>query len=149
MSDRDLQVLGRAVSFLLPPPANGETIAIVYADADPASRQDAEAIAALIGDGLRAGNVALRPKLVPAGALATTQCAVVIVAAGANGPQLSAATHAAHALCVTTDLPAVQAGLCTLGIRSVPRVELLLSHTALAATGLEFAAAFRMMIHEI
>lgn len=149
MTGKDLLVLGRAISFLLPPPASGETIAVVYADSDAASRQDAEAIMALIGDGLRAGNAVLRPKLVPVGALATTQCAIVIAASGANGPQLSSAARAAHVLCVTTDLPAVQAGLCTLAIRSVPRVELVLSHTALAATGIEFAAAFRMMIHEI
>jgi hypothetical protein len=149
VSDKDLLVLGRAASFLLPPPVNGDVVAIAYAESDAASRQDAEAIAALIGDGLRVGDAVLRAKLVPVGALGTEHCALVIAAAGANGPQLSAASHAVHALCVTTELAAVQAGLCALGIRSAPRVEILLNHTALTATGIEFSAAFRMMIHEI
>lgn len=149
VSDKDLLVLGRAASFLLPPPANGDVVAIVYADADVASRQDAEAIAALIGDGLHVGNAVLPAKLMPVGTLGTEHCAMVIAAAGANGPQLSAASHAAHVLCVTTELSAVQAGLCALGIRSAPRVEILLNHTAVTAAGIEFSAAFRMMIHEI
>lgn len=149
VSEKDLLVLGRAASFLLPPPANGDVVAVAYADGDAASRADAAAILALIGDGLHTGNAVLRPSLLAVSALGSVRCTLVIAASGANGPTLRAGSRAAHALCVTTDMAAVQAGLCALGIRSVPRVEILLNHDALAAAGIEFAAAFRMMIHEI
>jgi hypothetical protein len=149
LSAKDIQVLGRAVAFLLPPPAIGATVAIAYAADNPASRKDAEDIAALVTDGLLAGNAKLRPRLIEVGGLATTDCTVVIAAEGANGPQLSAASRIAHVLCVTADLAAVRAGLCTMGIRSEPRVEIIVSHAASIAAGIEFAAAFRMMIREI
>jgi len=149
MTAKDLQVLGRAIAFLLPPPATGATVAIAYVNGNPASRSDAEAIVALIGDGLHAGVAVLHPKLVEVGALATTECAAVIAASGSNGAALSAASRSAHTLCVTTELAAVEAGLCAMGIKSEPRVEILINHAAVGASGIEFATAFRMMIREI
>jgi len=149
LSAKDLQVLGRAVAFLQPPPASGGVLGIAYLAGNPASLADAEAIAALIGGGLRVGNGTLRPKLVEVGSLAAADCTVVIAASGANGSALSIASRDAHALCVTTELAAVEAGLCAMGLKSEPRVEILLNHAAVAATGIEFATAFRMMIHEI
>ncbi len=149
MTAKDLQVLGRAIAFLLPPPATGATVAIAYVNGNAASRSDAEAVAALIGDGLRAGNAVLHPKLVEVAALATTECAAVIATSGSNGAALSAASRSAHALCVTTELAAVEAGLCAMGIKSEPHVEILINHAAVSAAGIEFATAFRMMIREI
>lgn len=133
----------------MPPPAPGSLLAIAYAPGNPASRSDAEAIAALIGDGLKVGATVLVPKLVETTALASGGYRVVIAAAGASGPQISAASRATHALCATADLEAVQGGLCTMTIRSEPRVEIIVNHTAAAAGGIEFTAAFRMMIKEI
>lgn len=149
MTAKDLQVLGRAIAFLLPPPGTGATVAIAYVGGNSASRSDAEAIAALIGDGLHAGNAILHPKLVEVGALATTECAAVIAASGSNGAGLSAASRSAHTLCVTTELAAVEAGLCAMGIKSDPHVEILINHAAVSASGIEFATAFRMIIREI
>jgi hypothetical protein len=149
MTERDIQVLGRAITFIVPPPTSGATLAIVYSSGAPGSRSDAEAIIALIGGWLQAGNTMLRPKLVEVGALASANCAVVIAASGSNGAALSAASRSAHALCVTTEIAAVEAGLCAMGIKSAPRVEILLNHAAVGAAGIEFATAFRMMIREI
>jgi hypothetical protein len=149
MSSKELEVLGRVITFLLPPPSAGTQLGIVYAAGDPASRRDAEEIAALLANGLKSGATAMVPKLVDAASLTADSYRLVIVAAGANGPQISAATRSAHALCVTEDTDAVQAGLCTMAIRSDPRMEIIVNHTAAMAGGIEFAAAFRMMIREI
>jgi len=66
LSAGDLLVLGRVLAFVQPPPAG--SIVIAYASGDAASRADAEAIAGLIGDGIRFGGGVLRPKLVAAAA---------------------------------------------------------------------------------
>ena len=150
---KDLKVLGRAVAFMVPPPATESFIAIVHAPGNAASRQDAEAIAVLIGGGLRAGGSVLRPKIMDTSSAAAGGFAVVIAAtgaaAGASGAQLNASARAARALCVTTEIEAVRAGLCAMAITSAPRVEIVLNHAASAAAGIGFAAAFRMMIREI
>jgi hypothetical protein len=145
---KDLQVLGRALAFMQPPPSD-QLIAIVYVAGNADSRRDAEAIAAAIGEGLPIGPVLLRPKLIDLAAVGSGGFQVAIAAAGANGPRLSAAARAAHALCVTTDVEAVRAGLCAMAITSEPRVEILVNHTVSEAAGIAFATAFRMMIKEM
>ena len=127
VSERDLQVLARAVGFMRPELPAEATAAIAFNTNDPSSRRDAEAIANRFGGGLRSGGVLLRPRLVPRGNLAAEPFSVVIAASGANGPEVQAATRAAHALCVTSDLSAVRAGLCTMSIQSGPRVEVVTS----------------------
>ncbi len=148
LSAEDVQVLARALAFLQPPPGAG-SIAVVFAHDDDASRRDAEAIVALLGDGLRVGGGLLRPMLRDSRALETGGFSVLIAADGANGEAVLAASRAARALCVTGELGAVQAGLCTMAIRSEPRVEVVISHAAAAAAGIEFVAAFRLMVREI
>ncbi|MGA3401603.1 MAG: hypothetical protein ABSC95_20525 [Acetobacteraceae bacterium] len=148
LSPQELQVLGGAIAFMQPPPGGG-AVAVVYAAGDPTSRQDAEAIAGEIGNGLKISGAPLPAKIVEATALAEGGFVVAIAASGANGPSLGAAVRAAHILCVTADLQAVQAGFCSMAISTDLRVQIVLNHAAAAASGIGFAAAFRMMIHEI
>jgi hypothetical protein len=146
---KDLQILGRAVAFMQPAPPPDAVVAIAYAAGNAASRQDADAIAALIGGGLPAGHIVLRPRVVDVNGLEAGGFHVVIAAAGADGPRLNAAARAARALCVTTDVEAVRSGLCAMAITSEPRVKILVNHEVSAAAGIDFATAFRMMIQEM
>jgi hypothetical protein len=146
---KDLQVLGRAITFLQPAPTSDAVIAIAYAPSDPGSRRDADGIASLISAGAVAGRISPRARVVDVNAVETAGATIVIAAAGANGPRLSAASRAARALCVTTDVDAVRAGLCAMAINAEPRVEIILNHAVSAAAGIEFVAAFRMMIQEM
>jgi hypothetical protein len=148
LSAKEMQVLGRALAFLQPP-LGGGSVAVVFAHDDTASQRDAAAIVALLGDGLRFGGSVLRPVLRDSQSLADGGFSVLIAAAGASGEAVLAASRANHALCVTGDLTAVQAGVCTMAIRSEPRVEVVISHAAAAAAGLEFVAAFQLMVREI
>ncbi len=144
---KDLQVLGRAAAFMQPAPAADSFVAIAYMSGNAASRADAEA--AQIGAGLQAGRAVLRPRVIDIDHLNMGGFQIVIAAAGANGPLLSAAARAARALCVTTEIEAVRAGLCAMAISSEPRVEIVVNHAVSAAAGIEFAPAFRMMIREM
>jgi hypothetical protein len=149
VSTKDLKVLGSALGFLQPEPSGPQTLAITYLTNDEASRQDALAVAALIGDGLRTGHAVFQPKLVDTASLGTGGYAAILAAAGADGDRVMAASRAARVLCVTTDFSAVQAGRCVMAIRAEPRVQILVNHAAAAASGIELAPAFLMMIREI
>jgi hypothetical protein len=149
LSQQDLQVLGNALAFVQPRPVGGGSVAVVYAGRNSPSHQDAEAILAVIGKGLTAGGVVLTPRLVDADELAATEFSLVIVAAGANGEAVTRAARAQRSLCVTADQAAVTQGVCTMAIRSTGRVEILLNHQAALASGIGFATAFRMMVHEL
>ncbi len=149
LSNKDLQVLARALALMKPAPAGMLTLAIAYHANDEASHQDAEAIAALVAGGLRAGAALYQPKLLDTASLGRGGFAAILAAAGAAGEQVMLASRTSQVLSATADFAAVQAGQCVMAIRAVPRVEILLNHLAAAAAGVEFVPAFLMMIREI
>ncbi len=145
----DIQILGKALTFLDPPLTGDAVVAIVYQAGNPDSRDDAEALAAEIGGSLRIGGAVLTPRVVASTALAGSRFALVITALGAASAAVIEAARAQHALCVTADLAAVQAGTCTMAIESDRRVEIYVNRDAASQSGLAFATAFRIMVHEL
>ncbi len=143
----DLRILGKALTFLEPPLTGQPTVAIVYRDGDPASRRDAETLAEHLGN-LAIGGIPLTARVVGPEALAATDFQLIITVGGADGKPVIAAAITHHALCVTADVDAVRAGDCTMAIRSAGKVEIFVSREAAARSGLGFATAFRMMVHE-
>ena len=147
---QDVQVMARALSFLQPPPSNEAWVAVVFAANDPASRRDADRIAALFGGGLRAGGTLLHARAMAADALAGGGApAALIPAAGAPVDAVMAAARARHALCVTPILADVEAGRCTMWVRTDARVQIVVNQAAAQSCGIGFAAAFRMMVREL
>jgi hypothetical protein len=149
LSRQELQVLGTALTFIQPKPAGDGTLAVVYSAANSASRQDADAIMAEIGGRLNVSGAVLTPRLVEAGALASTDFSLVIVAAGANSDVVRDAVRAHHVLCVTADQAAVQDGDCMMAVRPGPHVEIFLNYQAARQAGVGVATAFRMMVREL
>jgi hypothetical protein len=149
LSGKGLKVLGSALSCLQPEPAGQLAIAVAHLAGDDASQKDAEALAALMGDGLHAGRAVFQPKLLDTASLGGGGYAAILAASGADGERLMAASRSARVLCVTADFAAVQAGRCIMAIRAEPRVDVLVNHAAAAAAGVELAPAFLMMIREI
>jgi hypothetical protein len=150
MTGRDVQVVARALGFLQPPPSNDAWVAVVFAHGDTASRQDAERVAALFGTGLRAGHAVLSARSVSADALAGAgNPAALIAAAGAPVGVVMAAARLTHIICITAALDQVEAGHCTMWVRSEPRVEIVINQAAARSCDLAFAAAFRMMVREL
>ena len=145
----EIRILGEALTFLDPPLAGDLVVAIVYRDDNPDSRRDAEALALEIGSSLHIGEAVLTPRVVAAIALAGSQFALVITATGAASAAVIDVARTQHALCVTADLAAVQAGTCTMAIQAHPRVEIFVNRNAASQEGLTFATAFRIMVHEL
>ena len=147
----DLQIAGRALGFLEKPFSGDVKAGIVYTPEDPRSVAEANALKALLGDGLRVGNVKLVPVLVPVAELSRADVALFFLTAGitdAGTKSVTAAAVAKHTPCITTDLAQVRAGVCAMGVRAQPKIEIFVNRAAAASTNLAFSAVFRIMITE-
>jgi hypothetical protein len=146
----DLQIAGRALGFLDKPVQGQVTAGIVYSPANPQSVREAEALKVMLGDGLRIGNVTLRPVLIPVADLEHSTAALFLLTGGVEDAALLAdAARTKRIPCITTDLAKVKSGSCAIGVRSQPKIEILVNRNAAAGSELKFSAVFRMMITEM
>lgn len=142
---KDLQVIGRALSFVEGGATGDITVAVVY---DDASKAEAESVAALMDGGIKAGKVKMSAQLVSVADLGSASgAAAIFVPSGMSAHY--GALKGAGKLTATTDEACVQAGACVVYVQSAPKVEILVSQAAAAASSISFAAAFRMMIKEV
>ena len=147
-SQRDLEVIGRALGFMEGVDGSDRTVAIVY---DPASEAEAQALAGAMSGGLSAGRVTLNARLVPvadAGSLGGAHAAVLLGGASGDAGVFSSASSAG-VMTVSTDMGWVESGNCVMGVQSAPSVRIVVNRGAADASSVSFAAAFAMMIEEI
>jgi hypothetical protein len=74
---------------------------------------------------------------------------VLFVTRGVNYAAVGAEARARRVITIGSDIACVRSGACVIGISTDPTVEIIVNHTAAAAVGASFKAAFRMMIQEI
>ncbi|MHA6287089.1 hypothetical protein [Maricaulis sp. CAU 1757] len=147
-SQRDLEVIGRALGFVEGASGSDRTVAIVY---DPASEAEAQALASAMSGGLSAGRVTLNAQLVPladAGSIAGADAAVLLGAAAGDAGVFGAASSAG-VMTVSTDMSCVESGQCVMGVQSAPSVRIVVNRAAAQSSSVAFAAAFAMMIEEV
>jgi hypothetical protein len=148
LTGRDLQIIAKALGFLDPAPAGGR-VAVVYEPAVAGSKEDAEAIVLLFGDGLASGGGTVTGRAIDAKSLGGGAGFIaIILAAGAedNGAG-NAGTR--RLLSITAVDRLVQSGRCVMAVHSEPRVEITVNRAAARAAGIGFTAAFGMLVHEI
>lgn len=147
-TQRDLEVIGRALSFVEGASGSDRTVAIVY---DAGSEAEAQALASAMAGGLSAGRVTLNARLVPmadTGSLGGADAAVLLGAAAGDGGVFSAASSAG-VMTVSTDMSCVESAQCVMGVQSAPSVRIVVNRGAADSSSVSFAAAFAMMIEEI
>jgi len=146
----DLQIAGRALGFLDKPVQGQVAAGIIYSPANPQSAREAEALKEMLGDGLRIGNVTLRPVLIPVADLQHSTAALFLLTGGVeDAPPLAEVARTKRIPCITTDLAKVKSGSCAIGVRSQPKIEILVNRNAAAGSDVKFSAVFRMMITEM
>ena len=147
-TQRDLEVIGRALGFVEGASGSDRTVAIVY---DPASQAEAEALNAAMSGGLSAGRVTLNGRLVPAGDLSGLSGAHAAVLLGSASGDAGVFGQASSngVMTVSTDMGCVESGQCVMGVQSAPSVRIVVNGGAAEASSVSFAAAFAMMIEEI
>lgn len=148
-SAKDTQIIAKAIGFLDPPPSGG-TVAVVYDPANPASKTDADAIAALFAGGIAEGGSSLTAKSIDFAALGDGSGYVAMIAAqSATSDKIILAAKAHHIPCITADAGSVQSGQCVMSVKSDPKVEIIVNYAAAQAAGVSFQTAFSMLIHQI
>jgi hypothetical protein len=146
----DVQIAGRALGFLDKPLQGQVTAGIVYLPTNPQSAREAEALKEMLGDGLKIGNITLRPVLVSVADVQHSTAALFLLTDGLGDvTPVGDASRNRKIPCITTDLRKVKNGDCAIGVRSQPKIEILVNRNAAIASQLNFSAVFRMMITEI
>jgi hypothetical protein len=146
----DVQIAGRALGFLDKPLQGQVSAGIVYSPTNPQSVREAEALKDMLGDGLKIGNITLNPVLVAVADVQHSTAALLLLTNGVGDVvPVADASRNRKIPCITTDIGKVKDGACAIGVRSQPKVEILVNRTAAIASQLSFSAVFRMMITEI
>lgn len=151
LSSTDLLVAARAIGFIENLRAGPITVGIVYLPGSAESAQQAHEIASLMDTGLRVGDLVLKPTLIPLSQAKAAKVSLFFLTqgVGTQATQLARVSQARKIACVTFDIAQVRNGDCTMGIRTQPRIEILVNRNAAEASGTDFAAVFRIMITEI
>jgi hypothetical protein len=147
---KDLQVAGRALTFLENGPTGKATLGIVFDPSKPASVAEKDAVMAAIGGGYNAGALTLVGVPIPIAAIGGAGgVKALFVTGGVNYAAVGAAAKAKNLVSIGSDPACVKSGACVMGVSTDPKVEITVNRAAAAAVGASFKAAFRMMIKEI
>ncbi len=151
MTQSDLLIAGRALSFMENPPSGPIRTGIVYSPSDPHSVEEAANLATMLAGGFHVGNFTMLPVLVKIDDLAAANVGLILLTdhIGSDGLRVPSVTKAKHIPCVTVDISQVQNGDCVMGVKSDPRIEIVVNRAAAAGSGTTFATVFRMLITEI
>jgi hypothetical protein len=147
-TSKDIQVAGRALSFLENGPTGHVVIGVVYDPAKAASVAQKDAVMAALGSGLDAGSLTLTGKPMEAGAISGGVAALYLTS-GVNFAAAASAAKAHKLITISADNACVSSGECVMGVSTTPKVEIKVNRAAAAAIGVSFKSAFRMMITEI
>jgi hypothetical protein len=148
----DVQVAARALSFVSNPLKGPVRVGIVYAAGNPKSVQQAQSLRSMLGNGLRVGNLELRPVLVKSTDVAGTDVDLFFLTefmTVEETPRRLGNRTRQSILCVTTDIAQVRRGACVMGVRSRPKVEVFVNQASATANDVSFSTVFRVMITEL
>jgi len=147
---KDLQVAGRALTFLENGPTGKATLGVVFDPSKPASVAEKNALMAAIGGGMSAGALTVVGKPVEAGDVASVSGVTALyITTGVNAGPVGAAAKAKKLITIGSEVGCATSGACVMSVSADPKVEIVVSRTAAAAVGAVFKAAFRMMIREV
>ena len=148
----DMLIAGRALGFVDNLKHSSPVhLGIVYDPRVAQSVAQAEEIRAALGTGLRVGTLTLVPDMVPVANLNKPKVDALFLTNGLDesADAVSRASRRLKIPCITFDLAAVRSGVCAMGIRTRPSVEVFVNRAAAIACGLDLAAVFRIMVVEI
>ncbi|MFT4251637.1 MAG: hypothetical protein QM608_04045 [Caulobacter sp.] len=147
---KDLQVAGRALTFLENGPTGKAVLGVVFDPSKPASVAEKNAVMAAIGGGMNAGSLTLTAKPVEAGAVAGVGgVAALYITTGVNAGPVGAAAKAKKIITIGSDASCAVSGACVMSVSADPKVEIIVNRGAAASVGAVFKSAFRMMIREV
>jgi hypothetical protein len=151
ITETDVLVAARALSFLQSPPSGEVRVGIVYSPGEPRSVEEADQLQQILAGGLKVGNLTMTPFKVKVDELASINVQLLWLTAdiGRDGERVADASKAKQIPCITVDIAAVHNGACVMGVSSQPRVEIIVNRAAAAKINMSFATVFRLLVTEI
>jgi len=122
VTEKDIQVLGRAIGFIENGPSGTVSVAVVYADGDAASQAAADAVTSLIGTGRSAGKLTMNAVSTALGALSSADIILVPNGQASLYDAVKAATSSGKGISASADKACAAAGACVISVASDPKV---------------------------
>ena len=155
MMGKNLAIITRPL-VVLSHRATGELrTVIIYAPEHDACRRAAEAIAPLLAGRVSEGRVRLIANarvLIPASNLSVLENKDVAFVTGSLGPwhaPIAEASVRRRIVSVTNDLSCVTSGNCIMGVRSEPRVRVIINRKLADRSSIDFTPGFRLLFTEL
>jgi hypothetical protein len=150
IGSNEVKIAARTLGFLEKPLTGEIRVGIVVAPDNALSSRDAAALRQIMNDGLKVGGLTLKPVIVPIDGIegANVDLLFLTEGLGARAAKAGAFGRIKRIPCITLDIDQVRNGNCAIGVRSNPRVEILVNRDAAAQSGVSFAGAFKMLITE-
>jgi len=151
ITHNDLLIMARVVGFISHHSSGELNVGIVYAPGVSRSVEEAEDLQAMLGSGLRVGDVFLKPVMVSIEGVNNANVGVFFLTGGVgnSAQKLLAPCREKQIPCITADISQVRNGSCVIGIVSNPKIEILVNRSAAANCNTKFSTPFSMMITEI
>ncbi len=151
VTQSDLQVIARVLSFMERPLTGVVNVGIVYEPTIQASRRDAQAVSVVMGSAFRVGRLELRPVIITIDEAAGANVDLILLtgSVGAEASSLVEISAQRRIPCFTLDLDRVRDGTCAIGLSTRPRVDIVVHRAAASNSGVVFATAFRVMTTEL
>lgn len=149
VTEKDIKVIARMIGLVENGPKG--KVQVVVASNGSSAQTDVDAFLTLIGSGKNIGDITLIAQSLPVELLASTTARVVLVPSGMNATQLDHIFTVASnmkLITISTSEDCLHAQKCAISVRSDPAVDIKLSASAAAATGVRLGSALRMMVKE-
>ncbi len=150
LTQTDVVVAGRAISFIERFGAGEVRVGIVFATDSPRSGREAMELNALFGKQLRVGNLVLTPVMLRTDQVVNADVGLFFLTSGvgAAAGNVGNVSKQRKIPCVTFDLEQVRNGACTVGFRSRPTIEVFVNHQSAVESNTVLSSVFRLMITE-
>lgn len=148
---KDVQIGVRVIDFLADPPLPRSHLAVIFDSYSKDSQEDARSILTWLTTEPVAAKTSLLPVMVDVHNLEEARgmrVGFVAAATEAGYPAISEFARKNHVVTISSELSCVRAGICTVGIASAPRVEVIVNRRVSETSGVDFIEAFRMMVTE-
>lgn len=149
-TEKDVLVIARIIDFIKDGPKENVEVAILANN--PASESNADSFLSLIGEGKKVRNAVLVARKIHPDELTLSTARVVLIPDGLDTTQFDgifAIATEKKLITISTSTECLQAKRCALAFKSEPAVDIRMSQSAAAATGVHFAPTLRMMITEL
>lgn len=151
-SGDDLQVVAKAIGFLVRRPAEPVTVALVFSPNADGSRRAAEQLTAELGTYRKIDSLTITPRLVSTRNLNDLNgAAVAFIMAGleAEYATIFEATRSRRILSASIDAGCVRSGYCVMAVATRPTVEITVNRNAARQSDVDFTRGFLLLISEI